>query len=93
MISEEQKHIIVSKIKPYKPSMIGIFGSYARNEQDVSSDLDILVDFEETIDLISLIGLELDLGETLGIKVDLVTKRSLHPRFSPYIEKELRRIL
>ena len=85
MISPEQESIIKDTLKRYSPSMVGIFGSYARNEQLESSDLDILIDFDQRIDLIELIGLEHELTSLLGIKVDLVTVRSLKPQLQPYV--------
>ena len=68
--------------------MVGIFGSYARGENDEHSDLDILVDFEQVVDLLTLIGLEQELSEKLGIKVDLVTTRALSPGLRTYVEKD-----
>jgi predicted nucleotidyltransferase len=93
MISPEQESIIKDTLKRYSPSMVGIFGSYARNEQRESSDLDILIDFDQRIDLIELIGLEQELTTLLGIKVDLVTVRSLKPQLQPYVHQDLIRIL
>jgi hypothetical protein len=52
--------------------MIGIFGSFARGENDRNSDLDILIDVEQPVDLLEIIGLEQELTEKLGIKVDLI---------------------
>jgi uncharacterized protein len=93
MISLEQKEIIKAISKKYQPKMIGVFGSYARNQNQKESDLDILVDFESNIDLLELIGLEQELSEVLGIKVDLVTLRSLNKKLKPSVEKDLIRIL
>ncbi|HOK30355.1 MAG TPA: nucleotidyltransferase family protein, partial [bacterium] len=45
------------KIK-YSVREIGIFGSYVRNEQGQSSDVDILVEFEKTPSLLEFINLE-----------------------------------
>ena len=42
----------------FKVKEIGVFGSYARKEQKRQSDVDILVDFYETIDLFKFIQLE-----------------------------------
>ena len=72
---------------------VGIFGSYARNEPTDKSDLDILIDIDGHVNLLQLIGLEQELSELLGIKVDLVTERSVHPRLKPYILKDLKVIL
>jgi predicted nucleotidyltransferase len=93
MLSLQQQMIIKSVVERYEPSMVGIFGSYARNEHTNTSDLDILIDFKGNVNLIELIGLEQELTELLGIKVDLVTLRSVNQRLSPYIQKDLIRIL
>lgn len=69
--------------------MIGIFGSYARNEQTKDSDLDILVSFGKRLTLIDLAKIKNDLSEELNLQIDLVTKKSLHPKLKPYIEKDL----
>jgi len=51
--------------------------------------LDILVDFEEPLNLLEIIGLEQELTEKLGIKVDLITFHSLSPLLKADIEKDL----
>lgn len=73
----------------YKIKEIGIFGSYLRGEQKDKSDLDILVDFEETIGLFKFIALERYLSQLLGIKVDLVMKSALKPRIGARILQEV----
>ena len=72
----------------YKVKTIGVFGSYIRGEQGKESDIDILVEFYETIDLFTFIQLEEFLSETLGIKVDLVMKDTLKPRIKDNILRE-----
>jgi len=71
------KDIIVESIRRYKPSLIGLFGSYARNEHREDSDIDILVSFKDSISLLGLIQLENELTEKLGKKVDLVTEGAI----------------
>jgi len=93
MLTTDQEHIIINTLKKCNPSLIGIFGSYARNEQTDNSDIDILLDTNEKIHLLELIGLEQELSEILGIKVDLVTMKSLKAQLKPYIQKDLIRIL
>jgi predicted nucleotidyltransferase len=41
------------------------------------------------VDLLELIGLEQELSELLGIKVDLITLRSVNASLKPYIEADL----
>ncbi|GAQ94096.1 hypothetical protein TAGGR_1268 [Thermodesulfovibrio aggregans] len=55
---------------------IGIFGSFARDEQKEVSDVDILVEFEKPIGL-KFFELADHLEEILGIKVDLFTPNAL----------------
>ena len=93
MLDPIQLNSIKETVQKFDPALVGIFGSYARNEQTPSSDLDILVDFKKNISLLDLIGLEQELTEILGIKVDLVTLRSLHSKLNQYIQKDLVRIV
>ncbi|MGB0888014.1 MAG: nucleotidyltransferase family protein [Vicingaceae bacterium] len=93
MISLEQQEHIKNITQKYNPKMVGIFGSYARNESTSKSDLDILIDFNTKINLIEIIGLEQQLSEILGIKVDLITKKSVNKNLKPFIEKDLIRLI
>ncbi len=74
--------------KKYKIKEIGIFGSYVRGEQTKLSDVDILVDFYEVPDLIKFCEIERVLEELIGIKVDLVEKKSIRPRLKEIILNE-----
>jgi hypothetical protein len=77
---------------PVQPEKIGVFGSFARDENQSTSDLDILLFLsrDNKISLLSLIDAEQKLSDALGIKVDLVTERSLNPLLRPHIEKDLK---
>ncbi len=89
MISSRQQNLILDIVSGFKPNMVGIFGSYARGENNQNSDLDILIDFEYPLDLLEIIGLEQELTEKLGVKVDLITLRSLNPQLKKYVERDL----
>ncbi len=62
--------------KRYGVAILGIFGSYARGEQDEPSDIDILVEQEEPIGL-EFFELWDGLEDLLGVKVDLLTIRAV----------------
>ncbi|OGS19587.1 MAG: hypothetical protein A2219_07295 [Elusimicrobia bacterium RIFOXYA2_FULL_50_26] len=84
---------VLSQFKPeletrYKVARIGIFGSYARNEQNEKSDIDIIVDFKEPIGL-KFIDLAEFLENTLKMKVDLVSGRAIKSNRWYHIRKEL----
>lgn len=72
-------------IEEFKISSLSLFGSYVRDEQTPQSDLDILVEFYEVIDLFEFIRLENFLSEILNCKVDLVMKDTLKPRIKESI--------
>jgi uncharacterized protein len=90
MVRNEINNIILDHLMGYNPEFIGLFGSYAREEQTNTSDLDILVNFRNGISLLKLIQLENELSEKLGIKVDLITEGSLsNKRIKDRIENDL----
>ncbi len=67
---------------------IGLFGSFARGEQKDTSDVDILVEFEEpTFD--NFMNLAFFLEDLFGRRVELVTPDSLSPYIAPYVKKEV----
>ena len=75
--------------KKFKVKSIGVFGSYVRGEQKVSSDVDVLVEFEEPIGLFEFMSLEYSLSDLLGVKVDLVSKKALKPHIGERILEEV----
>lgn len=89
MVSKEQKEHIIAQLIPYNPTQIGVFGSYSRGEEATDSDLDILVSFKKHPNYFQLIEMEDSLNSILGLKIDLVTKKALHPKLRPFIEKDL----
>jgi len=73
----------------YHVKSLGVFGSYVRAEQRANSDLDVLVEFDETPSLFEFVRLELELSELLGVKVDLVMKTTLKPAIGRRILAEV----
>ena len=68
---------------------IGLFGSYARDEQKDKSDVDILVEFSKPIGFFKFMELEEYLSKKLGVKVDLVTPDALKPMIKPQVMREI----
>ncbi|MBA2319503.1 MAG: nucleotidyltransferase domain-containing protein [Euzebyales bacterium] len=54
-----------------------MFGSAARRQEDVDSDVDLMVDLDESADLFSLVRLERDLRDLLGVDVDVVPRSAM----------------
>jgi predicted nucleotidyltransferase len=76
-MSPEFKDIIITALREYNPEMIGVFGSYARSENTLNSDIDILVRFKTALSLLQLVQVENLISQKLGIKVDLVTEGAI----------------
>ena len=72
----------------YHITSLALFGSLARDEATKNSDVDVLVDFSQTPDLLTFIELEEKLKSALGKNVDLVPKRKLRAELSQNILKE-----
>jgi hypothetical protein len=77
MTTFEQNNLIINYLKPYSPTKIGVFGSVARGENTAESDLDLLINLKQPIDLFTFMEIWDDLEEILKIKVDLVTENAL----------------
>lgn len=74
--------------RDYRAKVIGLFGSFARGEEKASSDIDLLVIFDEEADLFDFVGLSLFLEEKLGRKVDVVPYETVRPELKENIFKE-----
>ena len=55
-----------------------VFGSVARGQAGIDSDIDFLVEMEPERSLFDVGGLLMDLQQLLGREVDVVTEKSLH---------------
>lgn len=83
MLSKNQiKEKLVSNailLKKYHVQKIGIFGSYARGEAVKESDIDLLVEFSSSIDLLAYVHLVDSISDVLDTSVDMVPADSLKP--------------
>ena len=89
MNSSERNKKLVSFLTKHGARKIGLFGSVARGEERPDSDIDILVEFNEIKSLFEMVGIELDLADILGKKIDLVTEGSLSPYIKDKVMKDL----
>ena len=82
---QELKPVLKEK---YKVETIEIFGSYVRSGQTPQSDIDLLVTFSETPDIVGVNNIKRFLRRKLGVKVDLVSKKYLNPIIKDRVLKE-----
>jgi predicted nucleotidyltransferase len=73
----------------YYVTEIGIFGSFVKNQQNDTSDVDILVEFNKGIDLLTFVNLKNFLSDLLKVNVDLVMKKALKPKIGQRILQEV----
>jgi predicted nucleotidyltransferase len=91
---EEIKNKIFPILKKYGISRASIFGSVVTGETREDSDVDILVEIKrDDISLLDFVKIELELGEVLGRKVDLIEYCTIHPRLKERILNEEVRVL
>jgi predicted nucleotidyltransferase len=72
----------------YGAHNVRVFGSVVRGEADERSDIDFLVELEPGRTLFDLGGLQYDLEQLLGCRVDVVTERGLKPRIRERVLRE-----
>lgn len=93
------KEEILNKLKEVKPVLykdfyiknVGLFGSYVRGENSESSDIDILIEYDENqpFSLFTLILLEDFLTKLFNLKTDVVNKKSIKPALRDNILSEV----
>ncbi len=75
--------------KVFHVEKVGLFGSYARQEQTEESDLDLMVEFEKIPDFLELFDLEEHLSDLVGFKVEIVTPAGLKNRVKQNIMEDM----
>ena len=82
---QKQKGDLASR---YPIASLAVFGSFARNENVEGSDVDILVEFSDSIG-IKFIDLAEELEDILKLKVDLVSRKGIKQKYFEHIQSEM----
>lgn len=92
MLTQDQivqnRDAILAIARRYGAHDLRIFGSVARGDSTESSDLDLIVRFDEDRSLLDHGGLIVDLQDLLGVKVDVISERGMRERFRSHVLKE-----
>lgn len=75
--------------RQYGVSRISLFGSFARGEENENSDVDLLVEQEQWLDLKEYFAFREEMENSLHRKVDIVNKERINPILERYISKDL----
>jgi uncharacterized protein len=90
MLSIQNQQIIQQYFRDKPVNKAFIFGSFARNEENAESDIDILVDldYENGADFFMFLDMQEQLSFLLKNKVDLISANGLSRHIKPFIEAE-----
>lgn len=86
---QQRRAEILKLAAMYGADHVRVFGSVVRGTAGPDSDLDILVRFSGKASLIDHIALMQDLEDMLGVKVDVVSEKALHPLIRDSILSEV----
>ncbi len=89
IVQDLQQDSLKTLYKKHGIRYLGLFGSYARGEENKDSDVDLLVDFNGTKSLFDLANVKIYFEDLLGKKVDLAMKGRLKKILEPNIKKDL----
>jgi len=76
-------------LKNYGARKVAIFGSYIRGEEKSESDVDVMVEWIGKRSLLDIVGIEQELSDAIGMKVDLLTEKFISPYLIDRIQKEM----
>lgn len=93
MISKDTRHLPEKELKTicsqHGLTYLGLFGSYARKDNQPGSDVDLLIDYPAVKSFFELSGIKSDMENLLRKNVDLVLRQNIKPIIRPYIERDL----
>jgi predicted nucleotidyltransferase len=88
---------VITLLRVHEPELraagvirLSLFGSTARGEQGPNSDVDLLAAFDDgrRISLLAVAGIERQISQILGHRVELVEEGTLKPRVRKNVEAE-----
>jgi len=89
-VLRENRELILSIALLHRTENLRVFGSVLRGEDTETSDLDLLVDPLPGATLLDLGAIQIELEESLGISVDVLTPGDLPIKFRAQILSEAR---
>ena len=96
-MTRDQALAVLAKLKPRLQSQFGVielalFGSAARDELHVGSDIDVLVKFDAPSTSSRYFGVQFAIEDAIGMPVDLVTENALRNELCPFLERDRIRV-
>ena len=91
-VLRENRELILSVALLHRTENLRVFGSVLSGEDTETSDLDLLVDPLPGATLLDLGAIQIELEESLGISVDVLTPGDLPIKFRAQVLSEARPI-
>ena len=93
-MNRQQALQVLAQAKPvlqrrYGVTRLALFGSTARDQARLDSDVDVLVAFDGAATAARYFGVQFYLEDELGRAVDLVSDKALRPELRPFVEREV----
>jgi predicted nucleotidyltransferase len=85
---EQVTELVVPILIQHGATRAGLFGSLVHGNLRTRSDIDILVELPRTLSLVDVIGIQQELEDSLGRKVDLVQYDAIKPLLREPILRE-----
>ena len=97
MTSKLNRDDVLGLLREHKPIMkerfgvseISLYGSFARDEANDDSDIDVVVKFEGKPTAKTYFGAQFYIEDLSGRKVDLARRHELRKEILPYVDKDL----
>lgn len=98
VIADSERSQLISRLRKLEPSLraegvvwLAIFGSRARNDHRLNSDLDVLIDVAEgkKFSLLDLVGVSHVIGDAIGLAPNVLMRRGLDPQMAKTIAADL----
>ena len=85
---------VASSAKSMGATSMYLYGSTARDEGRIGSDIDVFIDYDPSgkFNAFDLIGIKFLLEDHFHLPVDLATRDGLHPRLRERIEQSAIRV-
>jgi predicted nucleotidyltransferase len=87
---EQHRHAILEAAARHGARNVRVFGSAARGDDRMDSDIDLLVEMADDRSLLDLVALELELESLLNRPVDVLTTQSLAPAIRERVAADAR---
>lgn len=79
---ERRKDDLKALLRAHGVEHVWVFGSTARGDDELASDIDLMIDLPDDASLFEIFRMQRDAAELLGLRIDIVERGALNPKNS-----------